>query len=148
MNYTPEGHKLLIAAGVGLRIFETKWFARFARKEKIKAAQLREAVERAEQGSVDAELGGNLIKQRVARSGGGRSGGFRTVIAYRTKTRSIFLYGFAKNARDNIDRDDLEILKKLARRFLTMIDDELGKAVAAGELIEAHNDDKNEEKIP
>ena len=59
-----------------MRIFETKWFARFARKEKIEAVRLREAIERAEQGGIDAELGGNLIKQRVAREGGGRSGGF------------------------------------------------------------------------
>lgn len=136
---------MFLGTGVRLRIFETKWFARFARKEKIEAARLREAVERAEQGSVDAELGGNLIKQRVARDGGGRSGGFRTIIAYRTKTRSVFVYGFAKNERDNIDRDDLEILKKLARRFLTMKDDEIKKAVAEGELIEvSHDDDKDQ----
>ena len=127
-----------------MRVFETKWFARFARKEKIEAAQLREAIARAEQGSVDAELGGNLIRQRVARQGGGRSGGFRTVIAYRSKTRSVFLYGFAKNMLDNIDKDDLDILKKLAKRFLTMNDKELAKAVAEKELIEVSYDDKDD----
>lgn len=131
-----------------MRVFETKWFARFARKEKIEAAQLREAVARAEQGSVDAELGGNLVKPRVARQGGGRSGGFRTVIAYRAKTRSIFLYGFAKNAAANIDREDLEVLKKLARRFLALSDKELEKAVAEQELIEVTHDDKDKKEIP
>jgi hypothetical protein len=131
-----------------LRIFETKWFARFARKEKIEAARLREAIERAEEGSVDAELGGNLIKQRVSRRGGGRSGGFRTVIAYRAKTRSIFLYGFAKNVTANIDRDDLEILRKLAGRFLAMNDKELERAVAEKELIEVTHDDTDKKEIP
>jgi hypothetical protein len=67
LKYTPLGHKLVFGRGGCLRVFETKWFARFARKEKIKATQLRDAIVRAEQGGVDAELGGGLIKQRVAR---------------------------------------------------------------------------------
>jgi hypothetical protein len=66
-----------------LRVFTTKVFARFARKERLDDHRLCEAVTRAERGSIDAALGGDLIKQRVARSGGGRSGGYRTVIAYR-----------------------------------------------------------------
>jgi len=37
--------------------------------------RLCEAVERAESGLIDANLGGGLIKQRVARLGQGRSGG-------------------------------------------------------------------------
>lgn len=82
-----------------MRIFKTKWFARFARKERVGDARLREAIDRAEKGGIDAALGGNLIKQRVARDGGGKSGGFRTIIAFRAKERSIFLYGFAKNER-------------------------------------------------
>jgi len=67
--------------------------------------------ERAERGLIDAELGGHLIKQRVARLGGGRSGGYRTVIAYRAAQRSVFLYGFAKSERDNIGNRELDDLK-------------------------------------
>jgi hypothetical protein len=148
LNYTPEGYILACNHGAPLRIFETKWFVRFARKENIEPERLWEAIERAEQGSIDAELGGNLIKQRVARPGGGRSGGFRTIIAYRAKTRSIFLYGFPKNVTANIDRDDLEILKKLARRFLSMTDKELEKAVTEQELIEVHHDDNDKKEVP
>lgn len=127
-----------------MRVFETKWFARFARKEKIEASQLHEAVARAERGSVDADLGGGLVKQRVARRGSGRSGGFRKVIACRAKTRSVSLFGFAKNALDNIDGEDLDVLKKLAKRFLAMSDEDLAKALTAKELIEAGHDDEGD----
>lgn len=124
-----------------MRIFKTKWFARFARKEKVGDARLREAIDCAEKGGIDAALGGNLIKQRVARDGGGKSGGFRTIIAYRAKERSVFLYGFAKNERDNIDEEDLEILKRLARQFLPMSAAEIERAIEEGELIEVEHDD-------
>ena len=80
--------------------------------------RLCEAVERAESGLIDANLGGGLIKQRVARLGQGRSGGYRTVVAYRRLGRAVFLYGFAKNERDNIGPDDLAALKKLAAVYL------------------------------
>lgn len=124
-----------------MRIFKTRWFARFAHKERIGDAKLREAIARAEKGGADAVLGGALIKQRVARDGGGRSGGFRTIVAYRAGTRSIFLYGFAKNERDNIGAEDLEILKKLARQFLPMNATEIERALKEGELIEVEHDD-------
>ena len=74
-----------------MRIFVTRWFARFARKERISEKRLREAIARAERGAIDADLGSNLIKQRVARSGGGRSGGYRTLIAFHALRRSVFL---------------------------------------------------------
>jgi hypothetical protein len=79
-----------------VRIFKTRAFARFARREGIDDAVLGSAIDRAERGQIDAELGGGIIKQRVARPGAGRSGGFRTVIAYRTSELSVFLYGFAR----------------------------------------------------
>jgi hypothetical protein len=119
-----------------LKVFVTRWFERFARKEKISAARFCEAVARAERGLIDAELGGGLIKQRIARKGEGRSGGYRTVIAYRTKDRAIFLYGFAKNERENVGGDDLEDLKKTAAIFLAFGKDDLAQAVAAGQLKE------------
>ena len=74
-----------------MRVFLTKWTARFARREKISHASLRDAIVRAEQGLVDADLGGGLIKQRIARTGKGRSGGYRTIVAYRRSGRAIFL---------------------------------------------------------
>ncbi|HEY8063551.1 MAG TPA: type II toxin-antitoxin system RelE/ParE family toxin [Methylosinus sp.] len=128
-----------------MRIFKTRWFARFARKEKITDSRLAEAIVRAEKGGVDATLGASLIKQRVARDGGGKSGGFRTIVAFRASTRSVFLYGFAKNVRENVEPAELEMLKKLAQRFLAMTDAELDLARAEGEVIEVGHD--GEEKI-
>jgi hypothetical protein len=94
-----------------LRVFKTKWFVRFARRSRIDDAMLLEAIMRAERGLIDADLGGGIIKQRVARPNEGRSGGFRTIVGYRSQERAVFLYGFAKNERDNIKADELESLR-------------------------------------
>jgi hypothetical protein len=67
------------------RVFKTKWFQRFARKEKLADAALLEAADRAEKGQIDADLGGGVIKQRIARTGKGKSGGYRTIILLRMK---------------------------------------------------------------
>jgi hypothetical protein len=101
-----------------MKIFKTRWFARFARQEKIADDGLREAIERAERGLIDADLGGGLIKQRVARQGQGRSGGYRVLVAYRAKDRAVFLFGFAKNERENIGSDELIFLRELAKNWL------------------------------
>lgn len=119
-----------------MRVFTTRWFTRFARGERISDRRLCEAIARAEQGSIDANLGGNLIKQRVARAGGGRSGGYRTLIAYQTARRSVFLYGFAKNEQDNIRAGRLAELKILSRRFVSLTDVEIQNLLNAGELRE------------
>jgi hypothetical protein len=83
-----------------VRIFKTKWLVRYARRQRIDDASLKEATERADRDLIDADLGGEIIKRRVARAGQGRSGGHRMLVAYRAS--SLFLYAFAKNERDNI----------------------------------------------
>lgn len=103
-----------------MRVYKNSWFVRFARKERIADASLCEAVERAERGLVDADLGGGLIKQRVARSGSGRSGGYRTFVIYRAGLRAVFVFGFAKSGRDNIDEDDEADLKNAAKITLAL----------------------------
>jgi hypothetical protein len=127
-----------------LRVFTTKVFARFARNERLDDRQLYEAIVRAERGLVDADLGGNLIKQRVARSGRGRSGGYRTVVALRASQRSVFLYGFAKSERDNIDDRELADLKKLARHYLGYSCAQIATALEQTELREVMCDDQEE----
>jgi hypothetical protein len=103
-----------------VRIFKTKEFARFARRERIDDARLCDAVERAGKGLIDADLGGGLIKQRIARPRQGRSGGYRTLMAFRPRDRTVFVYGFAKSERDNIDREELGYWQAIARSFLQM----------------------------
>jgi hypothetical protein len=85
---------------------------------------------------VDADLGGGVIKQRVARSGQGRSGGYRVLIAYRFGDRSVFLYGFAKNERENIEEDELATLREIAAGWLEADDKGLNKAIEKGILQE------------
>lgn len=127
-----------------MRIFKTKWFARFARRERIGDDSLREAIERAERGLVDADLGGNVIKQRVARRGQGRSGGYRMLIAHRRGKRAVFLYGFAKNERENIDRDELATLQEIAAGWLKANDLKLERSLADGVLHEVNDGWKTE----
>src|SRR5574342_691141 len=101
-----------------VRIFKTKAFTRFANKAHVGNDSLCGAVRDAERGLVAAELGGGVIKQRIARPGQGKSGGFRTLILFKAGTRAVFVHGFAKNARDNIEKDELAALKKLAAELL------------------------------
>src|SRR5262245_17503502 len=119
-----------------MRIFKTRAFARFARREGIEDASLESAIDRAERGQIDADLGGGIIKQRVPRPGAGRSAGFRTVIAYRTGEISVFLYGFAKNERENISGAQLTDLRKAARFYFSLSRGDLETAVGAGALME------------
>lgn len=110
--------------------------ARFIRREGITDFSLREAIERAERGLVDADLGNGLIKQRVARPGQGRSGGYRVIVVYRSHERAFFVYGFAKNERQNISPKDLEDLKAIAAHLLATTDAHLDRLLDAGEFEE------------
>ena len=121
-----------------MRVYKVKVFARFQRRERIADASLAKAVRSAQDGLVDADLGGGLIKQRVARAGQGKSGGYRTVIAYRRGDRAIFLLGFGKNERANIDDDELEDLRGQARAFLGLSMDQIEAAIAEDELTEVN----------
>lgn len=119
-----------------MRIFKTRWMARFARKSGIEDALLVEAIERAEKGLVDADLGGGVIKQRVGRPGRGRSGGYRTLIAFRVGDRAVFVYGFAKSAQDNITPAELWRLKEVAHDWLLADETIIATALRTGELEE------------
>jgi hypothetical protein len=120
------------------RIFKNKAFTRFAKKADIKDCDLCKAVANAENDLIDANLGGGVIKQRVARDGEGKSGGFRTLILFKIGNRAFFVYGFAKNEKDNIDTNDLISLKKLAAIILNYTDTELENSLNKNILIEVH----------
>ena len=110
--------------------------ARFARKTRIDDALLVEAIERAEKGLVDADLGGGVIKQRVGRPGQGRSGGYRTLIAIRAGERAFFIYAFAKNERENISAKVLSDLQDIAHVLLAADDEGLSRMLQNGEIEE------------
>ena len=124
-----------------MRVYKTRGFARFARRERIKDDTLCEAVARAERGLIDTDLGGGVIKQRLPRMGQGRSGGFRVIVIYRTSTRTVFVDGFAKSDQDNIDDDDLARFRELAGEFLGHTAKTVQSLVEAGAWIEVECDD-------
>lgn len=119
-----------------MRVFRTKPFTRFAEAEDLSDAEFCEAVGRANKGLVDADLGGGVIKQRLARQGQGKSGGFRAVVLFRQGQRAFFVYGFAKNERDNIKRDELMAFRKLAKTMLVLDDAALAAAAKNGTITE------------
>ena len=128
-----------------MRIFKTRSFTRFARSERITDGSLSEAVRRAGRGLVDADLGGGVIKQGAARPGGGRSGGYRVLIAYRAGHRAVFLYGFAKREPDNIEPDELMTLREIAGKWLAADTKRIVQALNEGILHEVTYDEKKED---
>ena len=125
-----------------MQTFKTKAFARFADREGLEDAALCEAVRRAREGLIDADLGGGVIKQRIARKGGGRSGGFRTIVLFRRGALAFFVHGFAKSDRENLRRKELSGLRSLADEYLALDDAGLKAAQATGAIIEVECDDQ------
>jgi hypothetical protein len=120
-------------------IFKVKTLARFTKRERISDRSLCEAIEQAERGLVDADLGGGLIKLRVARQGQGKRGGYRLLIAFRSKLRAVFLFGFAKSDLDNIDDDQLATLRETAALWLAADAQKIERAIRDGLLIEVRH---------
>jgi hypothetical protein len=119
-----------------VRVLKTHTFARFARQESMPDGSLANAIREAERGLIAAQLGGRLIKLRIARSGGGKSGGYRTIIAYSAGRRAVFLFGFAKNQRDNLTSVQFADLKMVGDDLLALTERQINEAVAAGRLQE------------
>ena len=123
-----------------MRTFRTKPFARFARGAGMSDAALCDAALRAGRGQVDADLGGGVIKQRIARQGEGRSGGFRAIILFRRGERAFFVHGFAKNDRESLRRDELRALRELARELLALDEARLEAMLTNGTISEVNCD--------
>ena len=119
-----------------MRVFKNAWFGRFARKENISADSLWDAVERANKGLIDADLGGGVIKQRIARPGAGKSSGYRSIVIYREGKKAFFVYGFPKSDLGNIRDDEVEQFKKAARSILVLSDDQLRQLIESGQFEE------------
>ena len=124
-----------------MRVFKNKWFQKWAAKEGLSDEVLLTAVEEMEDGLIDAELGGHVVKKRVALPGRGKRGGSRTLVVYQQSNKAFFVYGFAKNERANISVKQLKVLKLLATQLLGYTNSALVKATKAGELIEVNDDD-------
>ena len=119
-----------------MKIYAIKGFERFRRRERIGKKVLLEAIDRATAGLIDADLGGGLVKQRVARPGQGKRGGYRTIIAYQAGNRAVFLFGFAKNARENIAANDLAHWRLIGTDVLAATEMAIEQAIADDEMTE------------
>jgi hypothetical protein len=119
-----------------MAVYMSRWFANWARKQELSTRALCKAVNEMRAGLYDADLGGGLLKKRVARPGQGKSGGYRTLVATNKGSKWFFVFGFPKNVRSNIDKDEEASLKKLASHLLSLSPAAVMTAEHAGELIE------------
>ena len=125
-----------------LRVFETKYFCKWAEAHKIENSSLIKAIDELCHGNTDGDLGGFLHKKRIARQGQGKSKGYRTIIALKIDEKSFFVYGFAKNDLGNIDIKTLKAFKQLAKDLMSMNNDQIELALSNKELFEVDNHDK------
>ena len=126
-----------------MAIYKTRWFDRWARKEGLTTPSLCAAVREMAAGLYEADLGGGLVKKRIARPGQGKSGGFRTLVATNKGDRWVFVFGFPKNERSNIDKDEEQALKGVSAHLLSLTAQAIGKAQRTDELIEVDCDAKD-----
>jgi hypothetical protein len=119
-----------------VRIFQNRTFEQFARRNRIPIAAICSAAREISAGLIHANLGGGVYKQRIARKGEGKSGGFRSIIFFRVEHRMFFFLGFAKNAKANIAPKELADLKEYAKELLNYDDQQIKSALSSGAFIE------------
>jgi len=118
-----------------MAIYSTRWFARWANQQGLTNEALCRAVHEMSRGLYEANLGRNLLKKRIARPGGGKSGGFRTLVATNFGSLWIFLFGFAKNEQEDIEPDDLNGYRKWADELAEMSLHQIHEAHGKGALM-------------
>ena len=119
-----------------MRVFKNGWFRRYACREGISDAALMDAIVRAREGLIDADLGGGLIKQRIARPGQGKSGGFRSVIVYRKDDVAYFVFGFAKSRVDTLSVGELREFRKMSAFLLALEEGQIDALLRNGQMEE------------
>jgi hypothetical protein len=111
------------------------------RKSQVAEADIVDAAQEMVQGLIDANLGGRLVKKRVALRGRGKSAGARTIVATKFEQRWVFLFGFEKNERSNIDANELKVLQELAASLLDLDQQAIEVAINAGQLFQLQGDE-------
>jgi hypothetical protein len=119
-----------------MRIFKGDHFCDFAKREKISDKSLKDVVKAAEEGRIEADLGAGVIKQRLARPGGGKSRGCRLIICFKKGARAFFIYGFPKSERANLSALELRYAKLLAKALFNMTEEQLNAELASGKFVE------------
>ena len=124
-----------------MRIFKSKWFHKWAEKEGLTDEALNIAIKEMEDDLVDADLGGHIYKKRAAIEGQGKSGGLRTILAFKVGNKAFFMFGFAKKQRANINEKELKTFKKMGKEYFGYSEIKLNKVVKVGNLIEVENNE-------
>ncbi len=112
-----------------MKRLSTKWFKKWSKKVKLENDDLLGTISDLEDGLSTTDLGGHLFKVRVKREHSGKSSGFRTIIVYQENEKAIFLYGFGKNEKENIDKSELQYFKKLSCDLLALNSEQLEKSI-------------------
>lgn len=132
---------LRVSGVKGLKAYKNAWFSRFAHKEKIPDAMLWRVIERLKKGQIDADLGGGVIKQRIPRAGSGKARAYRGILLFRKDKLAVFVFGYPKSRVDNIDADELQQFRKLAKHLLNLSDPHWGELVRNGSFQELIRDE-------
>lgn len=119
-----------------MKCYKTRSFTRWAKKVGLSDKALYGAWQEIIKGLIDADLGGGIIKKRVALPGRGKSGSTRTLIATNKNDCWIFLLGFEKNERANISGEELEALQLLASDLLALSSKQISISIQDGALAE------------
>jgi hypothetical protein len=112
-----------------VRIFKYARFSRFAKKEDINDDDLLNILDQLEAGQPDANLGGGVFKMRIARSGEGKSGGYRVIVYFKSGDRTFYVHGFAKSDMANISQRELVRAKRQAKTLFAMTDNQIQAAL-------------------
>ena len=123
-----------------VRIFITKSFSRWAKKNKLVIQQLRSAANEIAKGTFDANLGGGVIKKRVATKGRGKSASVRTIVAFKRGNHCFFIYGFEKSERKNITDKEEKVFKIVAKELFEFSNHDIKKRLEQRSLYEVPNE--------
>lgn len=123
-----------------MRIFKTRLFAKWANKEKLEDALLRQTINEMEKGLLGAKLGNHVYKKRVALKGRGKQGSTRSIIAYKIADKAFFIFGYAKNEKENITAEEKKIIRRFAAELLSYSDKELDRLIESKAIVEVRYD--------
>jgi hypothetical protein len=126
-----------------VKLFKDLEFHKWTKKSAVTDAMLCKAAAEIEDGLFDARLGGHLVKKRVAATGRGKRGSYRTIVAYRRGDRLVFLHGFDKNEKDNITRAERSALLRLGDVYMNYSEAAITQIVTSGKLVEVNCNEPN-----
>ena len=119
-----------------MKIYKHKQFHQWLKDELLTDNDLKNAIAEIENGLHDGDLGAGLFKKRIAMQGQGKSGSYRTLLAFKSGQKGFFIYGFSKNVKANINRKEKTVYKKLAKILLNLDEIILAEMIKNRSLIE------------